>query len=181
MGLGAGLGSWETVGSCGGALYRAWDALSSLYSFFGWTQWRPTCIPSGCYQPMLPITFFLPWFILEQHMASMFLLYVLVPEISIYYCRNLVYFRRMVGLWLSLHFILRAVRISFSDKLDKAWGHWVGRWLRNGDITGTSRKKIWVVERATSNKIPSIDSIFLGKVQVGKAIPLQIPWRAEAF
>lgn len=76
---------------------------------------------------MLPITFFLPWFILEQHMASMFLLYVLVPEISIYYCRNLVYFRRMVGLWLSLHFILRAVRISFSDKLDKAWGHWVGR------------------------------------------------------
>lgn len=76
---------------------------------------------------MLPKTVFLPWSVLEQHMASMFLLYILVLETSIYYCRNVVYFRRLVRLWLSLHFISRAMRISFGDKLDNVWGRWVGR------------------------------------------------------
>lgn len=45
----------------------------------------------------------------------------------------------MARLWLSLHFILRAyIKIPSGYKLDQAWGYWVGRWLRNGDITVTS-------------------------------------------
>lgn len=127
MGLGAGLGPWGAVESCNAALYWVCGALPILYSFFSWTQRGPTCFPYGYYQPMLPKTFFLPWPILEQHVASVFLLNILVLEISIYHRRNLVDFRRMVRLWLSLHFISRAIRISFGDKLDNAWGHWGGR------------------------------------------------------
>lgn len=71
-------------------------------------------------------------------MASMFLCYISVPEAGTSCCRNLVCFRRMVRLWLSLHVILRAIRIPAGDKLDKAWDHWVGKRLRNGDIIVTS-------------------------------------------
>lgn len=100
-----------------------------------------------------------------------------IPEASTSQCRNLVYFRRTVRLWLSLHFILRAIKIPLVTswiKPEATCRQMVEKWEHRCDqyifhkVEGLSG-----TEGPLAPKYHTRSHFFKGKVQVWKVFPFE--------